>query len=29
MSTPEQRAHARQKLGDLINDFGDLAKEGS
>lgn len=27
MSTPEQRAHARQKLADLINDFDDLSRE--
>ncbi len=28
MATPEQRSHARHKLGDLITDFSELAREG-
>lgn len=28
MATPDQRAHARHKLGDLIHDFEELAREG-
>ena len=28
MSTPAQRAHARQRLEELIDDFGELAREG-
>lgn len=27
MASPEQRAHARHKLGDLISDFSELARE--
>ncbi len=28
MATPDQRAHARHKLGDLIHDFEELGREG-
>jgi len=29
MTTPAQRAHARQKLDDLIGDFTQLSQEAS